>query len=70
MPGGPADLIPGAVQADADGAVAPDCHHVIDQQNLYLLSHPCLFLSLTWRWRTGLARSGRISCSNTGRPRR
>lgn len=25
MPGGPADLLPGAVQADADGAVAPDC---------------------------------------------
>ena len=26
MPGGPADLGPGAVQSDADGALRPDCH--------------------------------------------
>ena len=48
MPGGPADLVPGAVRGDADGAAAPDCHHGLDQQDLYLLSRPCLFLSLAW----------------------
>jgi hypothetical protein len=26
MPGGPADLVPDAVQPDADGALRPDCH--------------------------------------------
>jgi hypothetical protein len=30
---------------------------VIDQQNLHLLSHTRLFLSLAWRWRISLARS-------------
>ena len=30
---------------------------VIDQQNLYLLSHTCLFLSLAWRGRISVARS-------------
>jgi len=40
---------------------------VTDQQNLYLLSQNCLLLSLARRWRTGLARSSRISCSNTGK---
>jgi hypothetical protein len=30
---------------------------VIDQQDLYLLSHACLLLSLAWRWRIGQARS-------------
>jgi len=39
---------------------------VIDQQNLYLLSRNCLLLSLARRGRTGLARSSRISGSNTG----
>jgi hypothetical protein len=29
---------------DADGAFAPYCIKVIDQQNLYLLSHDCLLL--------------------------
>ena len=30
---------------------------VIDQQNLCLLGHTCLFLSPAWRWRISLARS-------------
>jgi hypothetical protein len=40
---------------------------VIDQQNVYLLSHTCLFRSLAWRWLIGLASSSRAGCSNTGR---
>jgi len=40
---------------------------VIDQQNVYLLSHTCVFRSLAWRWRIGLAGSSRVGCSNTGR---
>ena len=47
-PGGPVDLPPGPVQAHADSAVTPNCHHGLDQQNLYLLSHPYLFPSLAW----------------------
>jgi hypothetical protein len=34
---------------------------------VYLLSHTCLFRSLAWRWHTGLARSSRVGCRNTGR---
>jgi len=49
MPGGPADLVPGPVQARADGAVPRTAITIIDQQNLYLLSPPCLLLSLTRR---------------------
>jgi hypothetical protein len=49
MPGGPADLTPAAGQAHPDSAIAPTAITVIDQQNLYLLSHPFLFLSLAWR---------------------
>jgi hypothetical protein len=49
MPGGPADLTPAAGQAHPDSAVAPTAITVIDQQNLYLLSHPCLSRSLACR---------------------
>jgi hypothetical protein len=44
MPGGQADLVPGAVRPDADGAFDLAAIKVIDQQDLYLLSHDCLLL--------------------------
>jgi len=64
---GQVDLGPGAARPEADGAFALTAVKVIDQQNVYLLSHICLFRSLGWRWRIGLASSIRAACSNTGR---
>ena len=49
MPGAQIDLVLRAVQPEADGAVRLTAIKVIDQLDLYLLSHNCLFLSRAWR---------------------
>src|SRR5260370_18601525 len=49
MPGAQIDLVLRAVQPEADGAVGVTAIKVIDQLDLYLLSHNCLFLSRAWR---------------------
>ncbi len=49
MPGAQIDLVLRAVQPEADGAVCLTAIKVIDQLDLYLLSHNCLFLSRAWR---------------------
>src|SRR5260370_31676737 len=49
MPGAQIDLVLRAVQPEADGAVGVTAITVIDQLDLYLRSHNCLFLSRAWR---------------------
>jgi hypothetical protein len=57
MPGGQADLVPGAVQPEADGASGLTAVTVIDQHSRYLHSHGFLCRAPAWRWRAGLASS-------------
>jgi len=47
MPGIQVNLIPGAVQPEADRAVSLAAIQVIDQQILYLLRHRCVLSLLT-----------------------
>ena len=57
MPGAQIDLVLRAVQPEADGAICVTAIKVIDQLDLYLLSHNRLFLS--WAWRISLANPSR-----------
>ena len=59
------DLVLRAVQPEADGAISLTAIKVIDQLDLDLLSHNCLFLSRAWR--ISLANPSRMSCSTTDR---
>src|SRR5216683_1599215 len=64
MPGAQIDLVLRAVQPEADGAVCLTAIKVIDQLDLYLLSHNCLFLSRAWR----ISRANPMGSAAAGRP--